>query len=276
MPLDPERLLGAKIPPRRKAYEDREPMLYALSVGARPDELRYVFERDLDVLPSFAQMVGFDDGWLEPCGVALEHVVHGSLDIAFDGVFAASGEADVETCIVGLTDKGAGRGGIIHQETRMAQAGATVATSLSSLFVRGGGGFGGDRGRQPEASAAPAREPDDTALVGTAANQAALFRLLGDRNPLHVDPEVARRAGFAGPILHGASTFGLACLTVLRDFCGGDPERLARFAARFTGPVYPGEALLFSFWREGETLRFRADASERGAAVLDSGLAVRR
>lgn len=276
MPLDPERLLGAAIAPRRKSYDEREPMFYALAVGALRDELRYVYERDLAVIPSFAQMVGFNDAWLEPCGVALEHVVHGSLDIAFHGVFAPSGEADVETRIVGLTDKGAGRGGIVHQETRIAQAGAPVATSLSSLFVRGGGGFGGDRGVQPAAVTAPSREPDDTAIVETAANQAALFRLLGDRNPLHIDPEVARRAGFVGPILHGAATFGLACLAVLRGFCDGDPARLARFAARFSGPVYPGEALAFSFWRDGDTLRFRAEAPARGVTVLDSGLAERR
>lgn len=274
MPLEPEKLLGQSTVHGLRRYEDREVMLYALAVGARADELPFVYEESLTVIPSFAQMLAFDDSWLEFCGVELANVVHGALDITFHGTFAPTGEPEVQTRIAGLTDKGPGRGGIIHQEAQIALAGHPVATSLSSLFVRGGGGFGGDQGRRPDTNTVPDRSPDATTEVVTSANQAALFRLLGDRNPLHIDPAFARRAGFERPILHGAATFGLACLTVLRDHCAGDPARLKRFAARFAGPVFPGESLLFSFWRDAAGLCFRAASRERGSPVLDAGLAV--
>lgn len=276
MVLNPERLLGASIPTRRKTYEDREPILYALSVGARADELDLVHETRLRVIPSYAQMVGFDDSWLDACGVDLARVVHGSLDIVFHDALKAFGAVDVATRISGLTDKGEGRGGIIHQETRINQSGTLVSTGRSSLFVRGGGGFGGDRGTQPEPTEIPEGEPHLVASVATMVNQAALFRLLGDRNPLHIDPATAQCAKFDGPILHGAATFGVACLTFLRHFCDTDPARLKRFAARFAGPVYPGETLEFSFWQSSDTCLFRATAKERGVPVLDSGLAVQR
>ena len=271
MPLDPDRLLNLNLPIRRFSYVDREPMLYALSVGATAADLPFVYERHLKVIPSFAQIVGYDDSWLDSGGIDLQHVVHGSLDIEFFDCFDASGAAEIQTGIAGLSDKGEGRGGIIHQSMEIAQRGRPVASCLSSLFVRGAGGFGGDRGRQPEAVAMPDGAPHATIEVGTAANQAALFRLLGDRNPLHIDPAFAKAAGFETPILHGAATFGLACLTVLKTYCQGDPSRMKRFAARFSGPVFPGETLVFSFWQTGAEIRFRASAKERNAPVLDGG-----
>ena len=271
MPLDPDRLFNLDLPVRRYSYDDSEPMLYALAVGATAKDLSFVYERDLKVIPSFAQIAAYDDSWLESGGIDLQHVVHGSLDIEFFDSFAASGTAEIRTGIAGLGDKGEGRGGIIHQSMEIAQNGRPVANCLSSLFVRGAGGFGGDRGRQPEAMAAPEGAPHAIVEVGTAANQAALFRLLGDRNPLHIDPEFARAAGFGTPILHGAATFGLACLTVLKAYCQGEPSRMKRFAARFSGPVFPGETLVFSFWQMDQEIRFRASAKERNAPVLDGG-----
>lgn len=273
MPLDPDLLMNLEIPARRVAYDDRQPMLYALAVGAGADDLDLVYEAHLKVIPSFAQMLAFDDTWLEAGRIDLARVVHGGLDIRFDGCFSPQGEAEVETSIAGLTDKGEGRGGIVLQEMRILQDGKPVATSLSSLFLRGGGGFGGSRGQEAETIRVPDGAPEAGCEVATARNQALLFRLLGDRNPLHADPEVARAAGFDAPILHGASTFGLACLTVLRRYCGGDPARLSRFAGRFTGPVYPGETLVFSFWPVEGGVLFRVRTKERGSPVLDGGLA---
>lgn len=273
MPLDPDRLLNLSIASRDVAYGDRDAMHYALAVGAGPDDLDLVYEKDIKVVPSFAQILGFDDSWFPSAGVDLASVVHGGLDIRFLSPLAPSGSVVVQTEVAGLTDKGEGRGGIIQQQTRLVQDGVEVSRSLSSLFVRGGGGFGGDRGIQAEVVRTPDSAPDVTCETVTTPNQALLFRLLGDRNPLHVDPPVARAAGFDGPILHGAATFGVACLTVLRHFCSGNPARLARFAARFTGPVYPGETLVFSFWRGKDGVMFRASAKERAAPVLDGGLA---
>ena len=272
MALDAERLLNLKISPSRVAYTDRDVMLYALAVGADGCELDFVYEKTLSAIPSFATILCFNDTWLSEGGVALKDTVHGSLDLTFHAPLATSGEAVATTRIAGLVDKGEGRGGIILQEVALEQAGSKACTCLSSVFVRGGGGFGGSVGEATPSFDVPQQAPDVVVRVPTAPNQALLFRLLGDRNPLHIDPDVARQSGFQGPIMHGACTFGLACLTVIRAFCGGDARRLTRFAARFVGPLIPGQPLFFSFWREAGALTFRAATGE-GAAVLDNGFA---
>jgi acyl dehydratase len=272
MKLDAARLMGLAIPPREVTYTDRETMLYALAVGMGPAELPFVYEQALAVVPAMATMLAFDDAWLAAGGIDLRHVVHGALDLRFHRTLAPSGGVQAVSRLVGLGDKGAGRGGLVHQETVLNQDGAAACTVLSSVFVRGAGGFGGDVGALPEAIAMPGRAADATAAVATAANQALLFRLLGDRNPLHADPVVAQAAGFAAPILHGACTFGIACATALRQFCGGDPARMSRFAARFAGPLHPGETLRFAFWVDGGRILFRAEAEQRAAIVLDNGL----
>lgn len=266
MKLDPGRLMALRIPARRVSYSDREVMLYALAVGLGGEgaELPFVYEPALRAVPSMATVLSFDDSWLEPAGIDLRRVVHGALDLRFHAPLPPAGEIEVTSRIAGLADKGEGRGGLVFQESEVGR----FCTVRSTLFARGAGGFGGDRGTQFEAAALPSRAPDDSAEVPTAANQALLFRLLGDRNPLHADPEVARAAGFARPILHGACTFGIACATLLRR--AGDPTRLA---ARFAGPLYPGETLRFAFWRDGSRLLFQARAAERDAVVLDNGLA---
>ena len=278
MKLNPDTLMRLRLRPRDVAYGDRETMLYALSVGlgvaAAPADLPFVYERALRVVPSMATMLAFDDSWLEPGGIALRQVVHGALDLSFETSLAPQGAVEVAGRIIGLGDKGEGRGGLVFQESVLRQRGTAACTVLSTLFVRGAGGFGGSVGTQLEAAPVPSRAPDESADVATTANQALLFRLLGDRNPLHADPEVAQEAGFGRPILHGACTFGIACAEVLRRFCDRDPARLARFGARFAGPLHPGETLRFDFWREGARIAFCAVAAERDALVLDNGLAV--
>lgn len=273
MTIDADHLLSVAIPSFTVAYRDREPMLYALACGATAQDLPFVYESAQVVLPSFVQMLGFNDSWLEIARVPLELVVHGSLDIRWSAPVPAQGEVTVETDITGVTDKGAGRGGIVHQRMRVLHEGQLISDSQSSLFVRGAGGFGGDRGEQPETVRLPDTAPDQTLDLATAENQAALFRLLGDRNPLHIDPEFAQQAGFPAPILHGAATFGTVCLAVLKACAGGDPARLRRFAARFTGPVFPGDRLTISLWHQGATVLFRAHVQGRDKPVLDGGLA---
>ena len=273
MTIDADRLLSVAIPSFTVAYRDREPMLYALACGATAQDLPFVYESAQVVLPSFVQMLGFNDSWLDIAGVPLDLVVHGSLDIRWTAPVPAQGEVTVETDIAGLTDKGAGRGGIIHQRMRVLEGGRLISDSLSSLFVRGAGGFGGDQGEQPQVVAMPDRAPDETLHLTTAENQAALFRLLGDRNPLHIDPAFAGQAGFPAPILHGAATFGTVCLAVLKHCAGGDPARLRRFAARFTGPVFPGDRLSIALWHDGAGVLFRAYVQGRDKPVLDGGLA---
>lgn len=277
MPLDPRGLMALKIPARNVVYAARDSLLYALcaGLGADGDEaaLPFVWEEGQRVLPGMATMLAFDDTWLEAGGIELKHVVHGALDLRFLAPLAPEGQALAETAIVGLDDKGPGRGGLVFTETVLRQAGTARARVHSTMFVRGAGGFGGAVGAQPAPVPAPLGAPEAETRVPTTANQALLFRLLGDRNPLHVDPALARRVGFARPILHGACTFAIACAEVLRRFCGHDPARLARLAARFAGPLYPGETLAFRFAPAEGGMAFQAFAAEREAIVLDAGFA---
>lgn len=277
MPLDPKALMSLPIPARKVAYDGRDSLLYALAAGmggsASAADLPFVWEREQRVLPSMATILAFDDSWLASRGIDLRDVVHGALDLRFHAPLTPSGEATCDTRVIGLDDKGAGRPGLVFAETTVAQGDARACIVLSTLFVRGGGGFGGATGIMPDRAPIPSTEPQRETRLATAVNQAMLFRLLGDRNPLHIDPELAVQVGFARPILHGACTFAIACAETLRAFCDHDPLRLRRFAARFAGPLYPGETLAFAFWREGDRVAFRAGAVERDAPVLDNGLA---
>ena len=274
MPLHAEKLMNLKIPDRQVTYTDRDTLLYALSLGAGlGDHLGLVQEEAQRVIPSFGQNLAFNDSWMGEAGVDLAKVVHGGLELTFDAPFAPAGEVDVSASIVGLADKGAEKAGIIRHRTEVLRKGKRIFTSTSNLFVRGGGGFGGSVGEQAQRLASPDGEADAIIEVPTRPDQALLFRLLGDRNPLHSQPGVARAAGFDRPILHGACTFGIGCLTVLQAYCGGDPARLTGFAARFSGPVYPGETLIFSFWNTPGGLAFAARVKERDAPVLADGRA---
>lgn len=274
MPLDPDRLLSLKIAERHVSYTVRDTLLYSLSLGAGlAGDLRLVHEDGLRVIPSFGQNLAFGDAWMADCGIDLATVVHGGLDLAFGAPFAPSGGCDIDARIIGLGDKGAGKAATVLLETTVAQAGAQVLTSRSTLFVRGAGGFGGSRGTETELIRVPERPADERVEVTTRPDQALFFRLLGDFNPLHALPDKARAAGFDGPIMHGAATFGIACLTILQRYCASDPRRMQRFAARFSGPLYPGETLQFSIWGSEGRISFAASAKERGKPVLDGGLA---
>lgn len=274
MSLEADLLLDLRIPERHIRYDDRDTLLYALSLGAGlGDDLSLIQETGQRVIPSFGQNLAFDDTWLETAGIDLADVVHAGLDLAFRAPFAPAGEAKARAKVIGLTDKGPGKAGLVHHETTIYQSGAPIFTSTSSMFVRGGGGFGGSRGTEPPRPSTPEDGPIKRVTVPTRPDQALLFRLLGDRNPLHCLPDVAREAGFERPILHGACTFGIACLTVLQEFCAGRPERMEGFAARFSGPVYPGEPLEFVFWHLPNGVAFTATAADRGTPVLADGRA---
>ena len=255
-------------------------MHYALAVGLGAeepgaDELDFVYERRLKMVPSMATVLGFDDSWLDAGGIDLRKVVHGAQHLTFLAPLPPEGAVEVSTRIVGAVDKGPGRGALVIQETRLSDSAGNrpLTVGLSTLFVRGEGGFGGSVGFEPATHQLPSRPPDRVATVSIGRNQALYFRLLGDLNPLHVDPEIARASGFSAPILHGACTYGIACATLLRTACGLDPSRLKQFEARFAGAVYPGETLVFLLWRDDGTWSFRASVAERGGVILDNGRA---
>ncbi|KIZ32579.1 MaoC family dehydratase, partial [Rhodopseudomonas palustris] len=147
-------------------------------------------------------------------------------------------------------------------------------TLLASRFARGDGGFGGPSAGQPEPHQMPSRAPDRTVEITTRPDQALIYRLCGDRNPLHSDPEFAKRAGFARPILHGMCTYGITCRGVLQTYADYDPAAFKRHAVRFSSPVYPGETVTMAMWKDGEVISFEAKVKERDVTVIKSGRTV--
>ncbi|MDP3342424.1 MaoC family dehydratase [Frigidibacter sp.] len=277
MALDPGKIFDHRFSERSGTFPARDAILYALCCGAgQGGDLRFVHEDGLAVLPSFGQNLCFDDSWMEPSGIELAKVVHGGLDLRMHRPLTPGAALTVRPRIAGLTDKGEGRPALILHQTDVLAGEELQFTSLSNLFVMGGGGFGGSQGDAFEMIRAPERAPDRTSEIATRPDSPLLFRLLGDRNPLHVRPEVAQAAGFAGPIMHGANTFGLVCHALLTLFCDGDPARLTRFAARFSGPLYPGEHLAVSWWLAEGSVQFAARSVERDSPILDGGLAETR
>ena len=270
MTLDPG-IVGFAYPLVRRRFDARDTILYALGVGAgaREDELRFVYERGLDALPTlpvappYAALAGMH----AELGADLTTVLHGEQRLRLHRPVPAAGETAIEARVTALWDKGAHA--IIDTTAEISVDGEHVATAVYAAFVRGGGGFGGERGsglRAPERD----REPDAVATERTLPGQARLYRLSGDDNPLHVDPAFARRAGFERPILHGLCTYGFAVRMALHELAGGDPARVTRADARFTDVVYPGDELRVELWRTGPgEASARVSVPARDAVVID-------
>jgi acyl dehydratase len=278
MPLNYERLLALTFPAREFTYTERDTMLYALAVGMgrkMPDDLAFVFERDLQALPTQATVIAWEDTWQEQTGMDIAKVVHGEQRVTLHRPLAPSGRVRSEFRIAEVFDKGLGRGAVLLAETTLFDAtdDQKIATLVSSVFARGDGGFGGPTGRPAAPHTIPERAPDGIFEMAVRPEQAMYYRLCGDRNPLHVDPAFARDAGFDQPILHGLCSWGMTAAAIVREVCHGEAARMQHFEARFTAPVYPGETLEVLLWIDGETVSFRTQAAERNVVVLDHGLA---
>jgi acyl dehydratase len=275
--LDYGKLMALKRTGDRFSYGDRETMLYALGVGMGRDpldanELAYVFERPgvpLKTVPSMATVLTRVP-LLKDCGWDYTKVVHGEQRLQLHRPLPQEDELIADSRVTGAYDKGAGKGAVIYTETavRSAADGSPMFTLHSTIFARGDGGFGGPAGSGPAPHELPRREPDRSLRLETRADQALLYRLNGDRNPLHADPELARRVGFKAPILHGLCTYGTACRAVLQAVAGYDHTRIAGFDARFSAPVYPGEAITTDLWIDGKTVSFRCRIAERENVVV--------
>jgi acyl dehydratase len=278
MPIDYEKLIRFPIPPVEDTYTERDTMLYALAVGMAADpvdprELRYTFERDLLTLPTMATVLAWDDSWMYRTGVDMTKQVHGEQRIRIHRPLPAAASVVTTTRIVDLFDKGPGRGAIMRFETEVRDKtrGDLLATNTYTSFARGDGGFGGPPGSPPAPHPIPSRFPDTVFDQTTLPTQALFYRLCGDRNPLHADPEYARSGGFARPILHGLCTFGHACAAVVRACCDYDATRITDLAVRFTRPVFPGDTLSTEMWRDGDVVSFRTRVKDRDEIVLDHG-----
>jgi len=276
MAIDPTAVVGKELPAQTFEYNERDLMLYALGVGCTTDELPFVYEKNLKVLPTFAVVPAFPV--MMGIGQVVEinpvMVLHGEQRIDLRAPIPTKGKLTTGGKISGVYDKGSGAVIVVDSETKD-ESGTLLFVNRSSIFVRGAGGFGGERG--PSASSKnvpPEKRPDHVVEYKTLPQQAAIYRLSGDRNPLHIDPEFAKMAGFNTPILHGLCTFGHVGRAVLHSCCGGDPARFKSFEVRFAGVVYPGETIVTEIWRDaGSNVIVQAKAKERNEVVIANAAA---
>jgi acyl dehydratase len=284
MPIDYPAILSLKETGKRFTYTDRDTMLYALGVGLggdpmNEDELHFVFEKELRAVPTLATVVAWGAGVsTDKLGVNYKLVLHGEEQTVFHRPMPTAATIVADSGVAEVYDKGEGKGAIIVRQTvlRDEADGQPIATINRTIFARGDGGTGGSKAAQPAPHIVPDRVPDKLLDYRVAPNQAAIYRLCGDRNPLHVEPERAKAAGFHMPILHGLCTYGFTCRAVLEAFCDFDPTKIASHQARFSSPVFPGDTLRMSLWRDGDIVSFEAAVPERDVTVLKNGKTVLR
>lgn len=268
MPIDPAKAIGAELPEVSFAWSSSDVLLYQLAIGGV--DLRYTLDNDgLQVLPSFGVVAPSFHETNPPaldlpgCDINLAQVLHGSQGITVHRPIPTSGEATLRTRISDVWDKG--KAAVIVQEGDAIDAsGDKLWTVTSTIFVRGEGGWGGDRGPSTGVDL-PDRPADATASYDVTPQQALLYRLCGDRNPLHADPEFAAKAGFPAPILHGLCTWGITLREATEALLGGDAAAVRAFSAKFAGIVFPGENLSVELWDEGERIVGRATVEGRPA-----------
>jgi acyl dehydratase len=280
MAIDYPAILDARSGGGVRCWAAKDTILYALGLGLPhdpldPAQLAYVDERRLTVMPSFAAVlergIGIESTAL---GLTLAGMVHAEQAIEWHSPLAPEGAVTGEGRVIDVADKG-DKGAVVTTETllRDADNGAAVATIRMSVFARRDGHFGGPADGLPPPPSLPDRMPDERAAICTTQYQPALYRLSGDLNALHIDPETARRAGFDRPILHGLCSYGMVAHNIVTRFAGRDPARLAALSLRFSAPVYPGETLAMDYWRDGDAIAFVGRVAERGVIALGHGRA---
>lgn len=280
MPIDRDAALTAAPRTATISWSTRDVLLYHLSLGAgsRADtdpELAWTYERDLQVLPTFAVVAGGGPSSgerpapglsLPGIDIDLRRILHGGQSVAVHTAIAPTGSAEVSTRVAEVWDKG--KAAIIVLETAATTPdGEALWTARSQIWARGEGGFGGPSGPS-EATELPDRSPDAVLTSPTAPDQALLYRLNGDLNPLHIDPAFAAMAGFERPILHGLASYGIVAKALVDGVLDGDATRLRSLGVRFAGTLVPGETITTSVWRESDRLLLQATCAERGDAPV--------
>lgn len=279
MPIAYPEILDLKSEGQKFAWGDRETMLYALGIGLGSDpmnetELPFVYESGLKAVPSLATVVAWGAGvGGAAMGINYLMVVHGEQKVEFHRPMPTEAAITAETRVLGAYDKGKDKGAVIVNETvlRDQKDGSKIATLTGATFARGDGGFGGPSEGAPEPHKVPDRAPDKSIDFPTQPNQALIYRLSGDRNPLHSDPKIAKAAGFPRPILHGLCTYGITCRAVLQEYCDFDPARIKSHQVRFSSPVFPGETITVDLWKDGDVVSFEARIKDRGVTVIRNG-----
>jgi acyl dehydratase len=278
MPIDRDKAMAATFPVGKASWGNDDVILYHLGIGAGvpptdPGELAYTYEQNLKVLPSFAVVVKF-----QPQGDILNipglefnpfMLLHGEQDVEVHAPLPASAEGVTgEMKIVDVYDKGKAAVAIMQIAGKDA-AGKPLFTVRMALFLRGEGGFGGPPGPKT-GNVAPERAPDGEIESRSFPQQALLYRLNGDKNPLHADPGFAAMGGFDRPIIHGLCSYGITLKAIVDHVLGGDVTKVARYQARFAGVAFPGETYVTSYWKEGDTILLQAKAKERDAMVISN------
>jgi acyl dehydratase len=278
MPINPE-AVGSRSEPSRRSWTSKDCLIYALGVGAGAQdplsELEFTTENSQDVaqrvLPTAAVVLAPVGGGLGSIGTFNPAMlVHGEQSVSLARELPVEGELEGVTEVVGVYDKGSGAVVVTETTSTLVADGRPLFTTRSSLFIRGEGGWGGERGPSSRFSA-PEREPDHEVTYPTRTDQALIYRLSGDRNPLHSDPKFAAMAGFDRPILHGLCTYGFTGRGLLHALCGGDPALFRSMAGRFSSPVFPGEALTVRIWVEGDGRAVFQTVGGDGRVVIDAG-----
>lgn len=281
MPIDVNAALSAEPTVREAHWTDRDVLLYHLGLGAGvdsldPAELGWVYEKGLKVLPTFAMVAGqgISAGTLKPAGmnmpgidIDLRKILHGGQTLTLHAPIPTTGSARISSRVADVWDKGKAAV-IVLEQSATDLDGNPLWTTAMQIWARGEGGFGGDAG--PDASSAvPERAADKVLVSPTSTQQALVYRLSADMNPLHADPAFAQMAGFDRPILHGLASYGVVCKAVVDGLLGGDPTRVQSYSVRFAGSIYPGETIETSVWQDGERLTLLATCPERdGQPVL--------
>ena len=275
MPIDVDKVLGADLGGGVAQWDEDKVILYHLGVGAGvpptdEKELEYTYEARLKVLPSFGVVPVFQTlgGLIGVEGLSFNPMMllHGEQDIVLHQPLPTRAKVENSGKVVGVYDKTKGATIVIETETKD-ENGNPLCTNRFTCFIRGEGGFGGESGPAP-GNAAPDRSPDLVVESPTLPQQALIYRLSGDKNPLHIDPAMAALGGFDTPILHGLCSFGIVCKAAVDAALDGDVTKVARYAARFSGVVFPGETIVTSMWREGDTLLLAAKTKERETPVI--------
>lgn len=275
MPIDPS-AVGTESEPVERDWSSKDALLYAIGVGCGTDELAFTTENtsgiDQMVLPTFATVLG------QGAGGAMSSIgtfnpamlVHGEQSVGLSKPIPPEGKVTTVAKITGIWDKGSGSVIDVELQSVDAKTSEPMFTNTSSLFIRGEGGFGGERGPSGPRNVAPERDPDHVLSYETLPAQALIYRLSGDRNPLHSDPVFAQMAGFDRPIIHGLCTYGFTGRALLHALCGSDVGRFGSMEGRFTKPAWPGDTLTIKMWVDGDEAIFRTE-TQRGDVVLDQG-----
>ena len=260
------------------SYSDKDSILYSLGIGLGNDpmnlnELKYVYENSQSVLPSMATNFQYHSPLLLKTNINFIMVVHGEQRLSITNALPVSGDFIANAKVIGCYDKGPARGAIIEVETTVKNRknNEEICKLVSTTFARGDGGFGGPDSPKKEIFI-PDGEPDYVSEVSTKPDQALIFRLSGDYNPLHSDPNFAKAAGFEKPILHGMCTYGIACRSLVNEICENDASKLKRFDCRFSSPVYPGETIITEMWKKDKMIYFNSKVKERDKLVLKNGV----